>query len=163
MNLRDLRYLEALAEHGHFGRAAKASFVSQPTLSMQIRKLEKELGVVLVERAPRKLIFTETGNAVLAEAREILAHVERIRALARQARDPAARSLRLGIFPTLGPYLLPHVLPAIRKRFPHLELLLTEEKTEEVLARLREGRLDAVIVALPVHEEGLHVEFLFKE
>ncbi len=163
MNLRDLRYLVALAEHRHFGRAAAASFVSQPTLSTQIRKLEEELGVTLIERAPRKLLFTEAGKAVLAEAREILAHADRIRALAREAKDPGARTVRLGIFPTLGPYLLPHVLPKVHKRFPKLELLLTEEKTEEVLTRLREGRLDAVIAALPVHDESLHAEFLFEE
>ncbi|MGH8427858.1 MAG: LysR substrate-binding domain-containing protein [Gammaproteobacteria bacterium] len=163
MNLRDLCYLVALAEHRHFGRAAEASFVSQPTLSTQIKKLEEELGVVLIERAPRRLLFTEAGKAVLVEAREILARVEQIRAIARSAKDPGTRTVRLGIFPTLGPYLLPHVLPRIGRRFPHLELLLTEEKTEEVLARLRAGRLDAVIVALPMHDEGLHAEFLFEE
>lgn len=163
MNLRDLRYLVALAEYRHFGRAAEACFVSQPTLSTQVRKLEEELGVSLIERAPRRLLFTETGKAVLAEAREILARVERIRALARETKDPGVRTLRLGIFPTLGPYLLPHVLPEVHRRFPKLELLLTEEKTEEVLARLRDGRLDAVIAALPVHEESLHAEFLFEE
>ncbi|MGH8369715.1 MAG: LysR substrate-binding domain-containing protein, partial [Gammaproteobacteria bacterium] len=163
MNLRDLQYLRALAEHRHFGRAAEASFVSQPTLSTQIRKLEEELGVVLVERGPRQVLLTEAGKAVLARAHEVLDAAEDIRQIARSLSDPGSRTVRLGIFPTLGPYLLPHVLPEVRKRFPKLELLLIEEKTEELLTRLREGRLDAAIVALPVNAEGLHSEFLFEE
>lgn len=163
MNLRDLQYLKALAEHRHFGRAADACFVSQPTLSTQIRKLEDELGVVLVERGSRQVILTEAGKAVLARAQAVLDGAEDIRQVARKLSDPAARTVRLGIFPTLGPYLLPQILPGIRKRFPKLELLLVEEKTEEILTRLREGRLDTVIVALPVDADGLHAEFLFEE
>ena len=164
MNLRDLRYLVALDEHRHFGRAAEACFVSQPTLSTQLRKLEEELGTPLVERAPREIFFTDAGKAVLREAREILDRAERIRAVARRAGGPGAGTLRLGIFPTLAPYLLPHALPQVQARFPQLELLLVEEKTEEILARLRAGRLDAVIVALPVPDEGpFHSEFLFEE
>lgn len=163
MNLRDLRYLLALAEHRHFGRAAAASFVSQPTLSTQIRKLEEELGVTLVERMPRRVLLTETGREIVARARDVLNEVEQIRGIARRTRDPEAGTVRLGIFPTLGPYLLPHVVPAIRERFPKLELLLVEEKTEEVLKRLREGKLDAGVLALPIHDDSLHAEFLFEE
>lgn len=163
MNLRDLRYLAALDEHRHFGRAAEACFVSQPTLSTQIKKLEGELGVALIERAPRKVLFTEIGQAVLGEARETLRHADRIWALAREARTGGMRSLRLGIFPTLGPYFLPHVLPEVHRRFPKLELLLTEEKTEVVLAQLHAGELDAVILAQPFPDEGLTSEFLFEE
>jgi len=163
MNLRDLRYLVALDEYRHFGRAAEACFVSQPTLSTQLKKLEKELDTVLIERAPREVLFTEAGKAVLAQAREILERAERIRGIARRADNPGACTLRLGIFPTLAPYFLPHVLPEVHRRFPQLELLLVEEKTEEVLTRLREGRLDAVLVALPVPDEGLHTEYLFEE
>ncbi len=163
MNLRDLHYLVALAEHRHFGRAAEASFVSQPTLSTQIRKLEDELGVTLVERTPRKVLLTETGREITRRARAVLAEVEEIRAIAQRTRDPEAGTLRLGIFPTLGPYLLPHVIPRLRERYPRLELLLIEEKTEQVLHLLREGALDAGILALPVHEDSLHCEFLFEE
>lgn len=163
MNLRDLRYLVALAEHRHFGRAAAASFVSQPTLSTQIRKLEEELGVTLVERTPRRVLLTETGREIVARAHDVLNEVEQIRGIARRTRDPEAGTMRLGIFPTLGPYLLPHVVPQIRARFPKLELLLVEEKTEEVLKRLREGKLDAGILALPIHDERLHAELLFEE
>ncbi|MDE2271854.1 MAG: DNA-binding transcriptional regulator OxyR [Xanthomonadaceae bacterium] len=163
MNLRDLQYLVALADHKHFGRAAKASFVSQPTLSTQIRKLEEELGVTLVERTPRKVLLTEAGQQIVARAREVLNEVEQIRRIARHDHDPEAGTLRLGIFPTLGPYLLPHVLATIRERFPRLELLLVEEKSPELLQRLREGKLDAAILAQPVHEDSLHAEFLFEE
>lgn len=163
MNLRDLRYLVALAEHKHFGRAAEASFVSQPTLSTQIRKLEDELGVALVERTPRKVLLTEVGQEIVARARDVLNEVEQIKAIARRTVDPESGTLRLGIFPTLGPYLLPHVIPRIRERFPRLELLLTEEKTEVVLRLLREGRLDAGVLALPIHDPQLHSQFLFEE
>ena len=163
MNLRDLRYLVALADHRHFGRAASASFVSQPTLSTQIRKLEEELGVALVERAPRKVMLTPAGRDMAERARRILGEVEQMKEAARRTRDPEAGTVRLGLFPTLAPYLLPHVLPRIRARFPRLELLLVEEKTDQILARLRDGRLDAGLLALPLHDEQLHVEPLFEE
>jgi LysR family hydrogen peroxide-inducible transcriptional activator len=163
MNLRDLRYLVALADHKHFGRAAEASFVSQPTLSTQIRKLEEELGVSLVERAPRRVMLTPVGREIAERARRIVADVAQMSEVARRSRDPEAGSVRLGVFPTLAPYLLPHVLPGVRARFPRLELLLVEEKTDAILARLRDGRLDAGILALPVHDDQLHVEPLFEE
>jgi LysR family transcriptional regulator, hydrogen peroxide-inducible genes activator len=163
MNLRDLRYLVALAEHRHFGRAAEASFVSQPTLSTQIKKLEDELGVALVERTPRKVLLTEVGREIAQRAREVLNEVDQIKAIARRTLDPESGTVRLGIFPTLGPYLLPHVVPRIRARFPRLELLLIEEKTEIALRQLREGRLDAAVLALPIHDDQLHAEFLFEE
>jgi LysR family hydrogen peroxide-inducible transcriptional activator len=163
MNLRDLKYLVALAEHRHFGRAAAASFVSQPTLSTQIRKLEDELGVTLIERAPRRVMLTPIGEDIAERARGVIAGVEQMTELARRSRDPEAGSVRLGLFPTLAPYLLPHVLPQVRERFPRLELLLVEEKTDVILQRLRDGRLDAGILALPLHDEQLRIEFLFDE
>jgi LysR family hydrogen peroxide-inducible transcriptional activator len=163
MNLRDLQYLVALADHRHFGRAAAASFVSQPTLSTQIRKLEEELGVALVERAPRKVMLTPAGREVAERARRVLAEVAQMKEGARRSQDPEAGSVRLGIFPTLGPYLLPHVVAAVRERFPRLELLLVEEKTPVLLERLHAGKLDAALLALPLHDDQLHVEFLFEE
>jgi len=163
MNLRDLKYLVALADHRHFGKAAAACFVSQPTLSTQIRKLEDELGLPLVERAPRKVMLTPAGVEAAARARTIVAEVEQMKEAARRSRDPEAGTVRLGIFPTLGPYLLPHVIPNIRERFPQLELLLVEEKSDELLARLREGKLDAALLALPLDDDQLHAEFLFEE
>ena len=163
MNLRDLKYLVALADHRHFGKAADASFVSQPTLSTQIKKLEEELGVALVERAPRKVMLTPVGREVVERARRVIAEVEQMGEVARRSRDPEAGSVRLGLFPTLGPYLLPHVVPRIRKRFPQLELLLVEEKSDVLLQRLRDGALDAALLALPLHDDQLHAEFLFEE
>ena len=163
MNLRDLRYLVALAEHRHFGRAAEASFVSQPTLSTQIRKLEEELGVALFERAPRKVMLTPVGREIVERARKVLADVDQLAEIARRSQDPEAGTVRLGLFPTLGPYLLPHALPGLRERFPRLELLLVEDKTDALLERLRDGRLDAAVLALPLADEQLHAEPLFDE
>ncbi|MBW8312539.1 MAG: LysR family transcriptional regulator [Rhizobium sp.] len=163
MNLRDLRYLVALADLRHFGRAAEACHVSQPTLSTQIRKLEEELGVSLVERAPRHVMLTPAGQDIAQRARRVLAEVEQMRETARRTADPEAGSVRLGLFPTLGPYLLPHVVPRIRRRFPRLELLLVEEKTETILHMLRDGKLDAAVLALPLHEDWADSEFLFEE
>lgn len=164
MNLRDLRYLVALADLRHFGRAAEACHVSQPTLSTQIRKLEEELGVPLVERAPRHVMLTPAGQDIALRARRVLAEVEQMRETARRTADPEAGSVRLGMFPTLGPYLLPHVVPRIRRRFPRLELLLVEEKTENLLGMLRDGKLDAAVLALPLlHEDWAETEFLFEE
>ncbi len=163
MNLRDLRYLVAVADHRHFGRAAEACFVSQPTLSTQIKKLEKELGVELVERNPRRIMMTETGERVVERARVVLAETDNIARIARQAHDPESGSLKMGLFPTLAPYLLPHVVPSLHRRFPNLELLLVEEKTEVVHDRLRAGTLDVGILARPVHDDQLHEEPLFEE
>lgn len=163
MNLRDLRYLVALADHRHFGRAAEACFVSQPTLSTQIRKLEDELGAELFERSPRHVMLTEVGKRVMERARVVLREADQIREIARRTQDPESGSLRIGLFPTLGPYLLPHVVQRVRARFPRLEMLLVEEKTEEVLHGLREGHLDVGLLALPVHDDQLHEEFLFEE
>jgi LysR family transcriptional regulator, hydrogen peroxide-inducible genes activator len=163
MNLRDLKYLVSLADHKHFGRAAAACFISQPTLSTQIKKLEDELGVSLVERAPRRVMLTPAGRDAAERARRIVADVEEMKEAARRSQNPEAGTVRLGIFPTLGPYLLPHVVPRIRERFPQLELLLIEEKTEVILRQLREGRLDAGVLALPLHDDQLHLEFLFEE
>lgn len=163
MNLRDLKYLIAVADHRHFGRAAAASFVSQPTLSTQIRKLEDELGVALVERAPRKVMLTPIGVEIVERARRVVSEIEQMKEAARRSQRPEAGAVRLGIFPTLGPYLLPHVIPSLRERFPDLQLLLVEEKSDELLARLRDGRLDAAILALPVHDDQLHHEYLFEE
>ena len=119
--------------------------------------------MALVERTPRKVLLTEVGREIALRARDVLNEVEQIRAIARRTLDPESGTVRLGIFPTLGPYLLPHMVPRIRARFPRLELLLLEEKTENVLRQLREGRIDAGILALPVHDHQLHVEKLFEE
>ncbi|MCK9488218.1 MAG: LysR substrate-binding domain-containing protein [Xanthomonadales bacterium] len=163
MNLRDLQYLVALAEHRHFGRAAEACHVSQPTLSTQIRKLEEDLGVELVERHPRQILVTAVGERIVERARSILRETGQIRQIARSHHDPEAGSLRLGLFPTLGPYLLPHVVHKVRRRFPRLELLLVEDKSADIAQMLLAGELDAAILALPVEHPQLHAQFLFEE
>jgi LysR family hydrogen peroxide-inducible transcriptional activator len=163
MNLRDLRYLVAVADHQHFGRAAKACYVSQPTLSMQIKKLETELGVPLVERSPRRVMLTDAGERVVERARVVLREADTILDIAQRAKAPESGTVRIGLFPTLGPYLLPHVVHRVHARFPHLELLLVEEKTEVILERLRNGELDVGVLARPVHDDQLHEEVLFEE
>ncbi len=163
MNLRDLKYLVALTDLRHFGKAARACFVSQPTLSIQIMKLEAELGVKLVERAPRRVMLTAAGMDAAQRARRILAEAEELKEAARRSANPEAGRLRLGAFPTLAPYLLPHVIPQLYARFPKLELLLTEEKSDLLLQRLRDGQLDVALLALPIHDDSLHAQFLFEE
>lgn len=163
MNLRDLEYLVAVADHRHFGEAAAACYVSQPTLSTQLKKLEAELGVELIERNPRNISLTEAGQRIVEQTREVLAGVAQIQSIARTASDPESGTIRLGLFPTLAPYLLPHVIAELRTRFPRLEVLLTEEKTEVIHQRLRDGRLDAALMARPIHDDSLHEERLFTE
>lgn len=163
MNLRDLRYFIALADTRHFGRAAESCFVSQPTLSTQLRKLEDELGVTLFERAPRNILLTAAGEQILQHARQALTQVSLMQEIAKHIKDPEATSLRLGIFPTLAPYLLPHAVPNFRQRFPNLELLLIEEKTETLIQKLRNGLIDAAILAEPVSDEFFDSMPLFTE
>jgi LysR family hydrogen peroxide-inducible transcriptional activator len=163
MNIRALQYFVKLAELRHFSKAAEACFVSQPTLSTQIRKLEEELGVSLVERAPRKVMLTPIGEDIAHRARYILRDIEHIKDAARRSKDPETGTIKLGIFPTLAPYLLPHVIPQIRRRYPELRLQLAEEKTEEILNMLDTGQLDAGLLALPVDEHGMEIEVLFTE
>lgn len=163
MNLRDLKYLVALADTGHFGRAAAKSHVSQPTLSAQIKKLEEQLGVLLLERRPRHVALTEVGARVVARARRILQEAGDITELARASRDPLAGALKVAFIPTLGPYLLPLVTPRIRKQLPRLQLLLYEYQTGALLERLRAGELDLGVLALGVDVSGLEVLPLHEE
>lgn len=150
MNLRDLRYLVAVAEHRHFGRAAEACFVSQPTLSAQLKKLEAFLGAQLVERSSKQVMLTPTGDEVARRARLILNTADDIVEVARAAHDPLAGDLRLGVIPTVAPYLLPHLFPALAQELPQLRPLLHEEPTARCLEKLRQGALDAAIIAVPV-------------
>jgi LysR family hydrogen peroxide-inducible transcriptional activator len=163
MNLRPLQYFVKLAELKHFSKAADACFVSQPTLSTQIRKLEEELGVSLVERAPRNIMLTPIGEDIAHRARHILRDIEQLKDAARRSKDPHTGSIKLGIFPTLAPYLLPHVIPVIRQKYPELKIQLAEEKTDIILSMLDQGRLDAGLLALPVEASGMEIEILFEE
>ena len=163
MNLRALEYLVALADLRHFSKAAESCHVSQPTLSTQIRKLEEELGVQLVERSPRQVMLTPVGEDVADRARMVMGEIQAIRTLSQRSREPGTGSLRLGIFPTLAPYLLPHVIPGIREQYPRLTLHLYEEKTEDILSMLAQGKLDAGLLALPVPDDRFRVRVLFDE
>ncbi|MFZ0219409.1 MAG: LysR substrate-binding domain-containing protein [Candidatus Aquirickettsiella sp.] len=163
MNLKDLKYLLAIAEYRHFGKAAKACLVSQPTLSIQLKKLERTLGVQLFERGKKRVLITTSGMRIVEQAKLVLSAMNELERVAKLTNDPFAAELRLGLIPSLGPYLLPHILPIIKKQLPKLILYLFEDKTEALLTQLNEGSLDAVILALPVPHKGMHVQILFKE
>ena len=163
MNLRDLKYLVAVAEHRHFGRAADACFVSQPTLSTQVKKLEETLGVALFERSRRHVMLTPAGQAIVAQAGTVLREVDELLRVADGHRDPLGGNFRLGIIPTVAPYLLPLVLAPVRQALPNLRVQLIEGQTASIMAQLQEGKLDAVILALPVHEDDVVQTPLFKE
>jgi LysR family hydrogen peroxide-inducible transcriptional activator len=163
MTLRDLEYLVALADTRHFGRAAERCHVSQPTLSAQLRKLEEYLGVPLVERRPRRAALTPAGLAVVERARRMLQDADDIRALARANQDPLAGQLKVGLIPTLGPYLLPRVAPRIAKALPKLQLMLHEYQTAPLVERTLSGELDLAILALPADTKGLVTRSLFAE
>lgn len=163
MNLRDLKYLVAVAEHQHFGKAAEACYVSQPTLSGQIKKLEEELGVAVFERTKRSVTITPIGEQLLRYARLALEQVEAMELLAESSQDPMAGTLRLGVIPTLGPYLMPMILRPLREQYPKLRLALREEITELLLEHLRRHELDAVLIATPVDGDDLLEMPLFDE
>jgi LysR family hydrogen peroxide-inducible transcriptional activator len=163
INLRDLRYLVALADYKHFGKAADACFVSQPTLSAQLKKLEEALGVQLIERTQRQVRLTAIGENMVARARRVLRETDDIVAAARQYQDPLTGRLHMGFIPTLGPYLLPYIVPVIREHWPQLQLFLFEDQTQRLLTQLREGHLDVVVLALPVETQGLEIIELFTE
>jgi LysR family transcriptional regulator, hydrogen peroxide-inducible genes activator len=155
LKLKDLRYLVAVADTRHFGHAAARCFVSQPTLSAQLKKLEDYLGVQLVERQPRRITLTEAGQSVVAHARRILEASDEIVSVAQRQRDPFAGRLRLALLPTIGPYLLPLVATRLHKALPRLDLLLYEHQTGPLLEKLQSGEIDGGILALPVDIEGL--------
>ncbi len=163
MTLQELRYIVAIAEQGNFVRAAATCHVGQPTLSTQLKKLEEALGVTLFERNRHRLIPTPIGEQVIEQARIALGVVMRIRELARVGLDPMNGPLRLGVIPTLGPYLIPRLLPTIRATFAKLQLFLREDLTANLLERLRKGRLDALLLALPVRGDDLEALELFRE
>ena len=163
LKLKDLRYLVELADTRHFGRAAERSFVSQPTLSAQLKKLEEYLGVQLIERAPKRVSLTPAGEAIVERARRILEASGEIVELARGHRDPLAGRIKLALLPTIGPYLLPHVAAKLRKQLPRLELMLYEYQTDTMLEKLHSGEIDVGILALPVPLDGLDSQVLYRE
>jgi LysR family hydrogen peroxide-inducible transcriptional activator len=163
LKLKDLRYLVAVADTRHFGRAAERCFVSQPTLSTQLKKLEEYLGVQLIERQPKRVALTAAGEEIVTRARRILEASDEVVTLARAHRDPLAGALRIAMLPTIGPYLLPRVAREITKALPRLDLRLYEYPTAAMLAKLRAGEIDLGILALPVDLDGLEARELYDE
>ena len=163
LTLKQLRYFDALARHGHFGRAAEACAISQPALSMQIKELEQTLGTVLVERGARQIRLTRFGEETAQRVTGILRAVDELGDMARASRDRLVGRLRVGIIPTIAPYLLPMIVETLSGIHPQLDLLIRETLTPTLIQELREGQLDTAIVALPVSEPALTEAALFEE
>jgi LysR family hydrogen peroxide-inducible transcriptional activator len=164
--LKQLQYLVALHEHGHFGRAAEATFVSQSTLSAGLRDLETLLGVVLVERTKRAVRFTPLGNAVVAKAHRVLREAEELSELVESSGQPLSGEVRMSVIPTIAPFLLPRMLPRLRRERPNLKLFLREEPSAAAMESLHHGRADCVLLALPfatgeVETETIELDALF--
>jgi len=163
ITLKQLRYLGALAEYRHFGKAAEACAVTQPALSMQIRELEKDLGVDLVERRPGEAMLTEVGGEVVRRAEHVLAAARDLADFARHSGRLLTGRLRLGVIPTLAPYMLPQILPALQQRFPDARVELRETQTRNLIEELARGLLDAVLLALPIEQAELETLTLFQD
>jgi len=160
MNLRDLKYLVAVAKYKHFGKAAEACFVSQPALSMQLKKLEEELGVQLFERTNKRVMITQVGRDITERAQRLLREADEIKEVAKMYQNPLAGEICLGAFPTLAPYFFPQIVPTITEEFPELKLLLMEEKTEMLIQKLHNGELDAAVLAIPLPKEEESLEYI---
>jgi LysR family transcriptional regulator, hydrogen peroxide-inducible genes activator len=163
VTIRQLRYFDALARHGHFRRAAQACSISQPALSMQIRELEDALGGVLLERNARQVALTRFGEELVERIRDILRSVDELGDFARAAQDQLAGRLRIGMIPTIAPYLLPKVIENLARMHPEIDIHVRETLTPKLIQEVSEGRLDTVIVALPVSEPSLTEVALFTE
>ena len=163
MTLTELKYIVAVARERHFGRAAEACFVSQPTLSVAIRKLEDELGVTLFERGGAEIGVTPIGQRIVVQAQKVLEESANLKEIARQGHDPLAGPLRVGVIHTIGPYLLPHLVPQQIDHTPQMPLLLQENFTVRLLELLRQGEIDCAIMALPLPEAGLEIQPLYDE
>src|SRR4051812_13408544 len=163
MTLRQLRYFDALARHGHFGRAAEACSISQPALSMQIKEMEEQLGGMLLERSARQVTLTEFGEEIVQRVRDILRSVDELGDFARASRDRLAGRLRIGMNPTIAPYLVPKIIENLARMHPELDIHVRETLTPKLIKEVVEGRLDTAIVALPVSEPSLTEVACFSE
>ena len=163
IKIRDLQYLDAVAKHGHFGRAAEACFVSQPTLSGQIMKLEDQLGLSLFERHRKKVMLTPAGEALLVRARQVLRTAEDFEETAKSLSDPLSGDLHVGLIPTVAPYLLPHIMSALSAALPNINFFLHENQTDVLLKQLDEGKLDVLILSWLDTMENVERYSLFKE
>ncbi|MEZ5852365.1 MAG: LysR substrate-binding domain-containing protein [Hyphomicrobiaceae bacterium] len=163
LSLRQLRYFDALARHGHFGRAAEGCAISQPALSMQIKEMEEALGTALIERGARQVRLTKFGEAAAERVRDILRAVDELGDFARASRDRLMGRLRIGMIPTIAPYLLPKVIGKLSEKHPELDIHVREALTQKLIQELAEGRIDTAIVALPVSEDWLTEVAIFSE
>jgi LysR family hydrogen peroxide-inducible transcriptional activator len=163
MTFNELRYVVAVARERHFGRAAEACHISQPTLSVAVRKLEDELGVVLFERAPGEVTITPVGRRIVEQAQRVLEEAAVVKQIAHQGQDELAGMLRLGVIYTIGPYLLPHLIPRLHRRAPHMPLKIEENYTAVLSERLKEGDLDALILSLPFEQPGVLTQAVYEE
>lgn len=163
MTLTELRYVVALAQERHFGRAAQKCFVTQPTLSLALAKLEDELGVKLFERNKNEVLVTAKGQGIVEQARRVLDEVGKLQQLAKGGQDQLSGALRLGAIPTIGPYLLPDLIPILRKRAPAMPLVIEENLTGNLAPMLRDGELDVVLIALPFALPGVKTQVVYEE
>ena len=163
MTLTELRYIVAVARERHFGRAAETCFVSQPTLSVAVKKLEDELGVVLFERGPGEVSVTPAGQKIVEQAQRVLEEASRIREIAAAGKDPLAGQLRLGAIYTIGPYLLPKLIPILRRNAPAMQLLIQENFTHRLAEELKSGEVDVILVALPFDAPGIVTRAVYDE
>lgn len=163
MTLTELRYIVALAREHHFGRAAEACFVSQPTLSVAVKKLEEELGVALFERSKTEVAVTPVGERIVEQARRVLDELEGVKRIAQQAQDPLAGPLRIGAIYTVGPYLFPRLVPLLHKSAPRMPLVIEENYTARLRERLVQGELDVILACLPFEEPGIVTLPLYDE
>ena len=163
MTLTELKYIVAVARERHFGRAAEACFVSQPTLSVAIKKLEDELGVVLFERGSSEVSLTASGERIVVQAQRVLDEAARVKELAKQGKDPLSGALRVGVIYTIGPYLLPTLIRQLVRDTPQMPLLLNENLTVKLLELLKNGEIDAAILALPLPESGVMIQPVYDE
>ena len=163
MTLTELRYIVAVARERHFGRAAETCFVSQPTLSVAVKKLEEELGVTLFERGPGEVSVTPAGQKIVEQAQRVLEEASRIREIAAAGKDPLAGPLRLGAIYTIGPYLLPKLIPILRRTAPAMQLLIQENFTHRLAEELRSGEVDVILIALPFEAPGVMTRAVYDE
>ena len=160
---KQLQYFVALADLGHFGRAADASFVSQSAFSNAIKELENNLQTQLVDRTKRQVTITAAGQEIATQARLVLRDIEQLVEMAGEGRQPLTGDLRMGVIPTIAPFLLPHVLPKLRRQFSKLRLYLVEDQTQRIVERLMDGELDVILLALPWEMRGVDTEVLFND
>ena len=163
MTLNELRYIVAVARERHFGHAAEACFISQPTLSVAVKKLEEELGVTLFERRKGEVTVTPIGEQIVAQAQRVLEEASGIRQIARQGQDQLDGPLRLGAIYTIGPYLLPHLIPVLAERAPKMPLVIEENYTANLADKLKRGELDVILISLPFDEPGILTLPLYRE